>query len=715
MSSSLARVLLPALLPGLLLACGDKDPDGGGGDAGDGGGDDCTEVAFFLDSDGDGHGGSERVDACEAPDGYVARSTDCDDGDASVNPDATETCDGVDEDCDGDIDEDAGDMQAFLTDADGDGFGDDDSPVMACELAEGLAEEGGDCDDAEASAYPGAVEACDGIDNDCDGSTDGASYPSDFTGSLSEAVVEVAGAGTGELLCVEPGTYAEQLVLEGVSLEVRGYGAGQTVIEGLGDGSWAIDVDGADGATVADLSAPSAYVLDSAGFSMSGVSLEGLSALVGTSCIGCALYVQDSEVSLEDVDITDAEVSVTYFNNAHGGFAYAVDSQLSWVGGQISGNTVDSTSATVSSGVAFNGSRSEVHLEDLEVSDNVYSVTKTSGSSSSTANLYGMVYVYDTDMSLVDVAVDDNVVTLYSESTASSGMGFTNFTVGLYVQESTFSWDGGSLSGNAGTGQASDQSQGLLVYATSSPLQLTDVDIMGNMVGSYGDANAGYVAGLYSNGAPHDYLRVDIRGNHLESAGASGWMQGLIGGYEADGSVLSNVVIAGNTVEAHASAYGLLSAYRYDLTVDHATIVGNELSAVTAESGVFGVEWGSLAVSNSIVAGNSLVGTTASPGAAVVAWDGRNEVSLTYSDVYDNSSNLNDDFMQGDHNTFDGLAGDGMISEDPGFVGTSGAPDGWDLTLGSGSAAVDAADPSESDADGSGSDMGAYGGPEGAW
>ena len=51
---------------------------------------------------------------------------------------------------------------------DGDGFGDADSPVQACVLPEGAVEDATDCDDDEADAWPGAVEVCDGIDNDCD-------------------------------------------------------------------------------------------------------------------------------------------------------------------------------------------------------------------------------------------------------------------------------------------------------------------------------------------------------------------------------------------------------------------------------------------------------------------------------------------------------------------------------------------------------------------
>ncbi len=118
--------------------------------------------------------GSCTADQDADGDGFTA-DEDCDDNDASVNPDAVEICDGIDNNCDGQIDE--GLLSEFFVDEDGDGYGDTDQPVMACELGDGLASVGGDCQDRDSKVNPGAEERCDGFDNNCDGQIDESGDP----------------------------------------------------------------------------------------------------------------------------------------------------------------------------------------------------------------------------------------------------------------------------------------------------------------------------------------------------------------------------------------------------------------------------------------------------------------------------------------------------------------------------------------------------------
>ena len=102
-------------------------------------------------------------------DGYIGEQyggDDCDDENPAIGPHATEVCDEIDNNCDGQIDE--GVTDTFYTDTDGDGYGTDDDTTESCTQPPGTSELGGDCDDDNANISPGESEVCDGIDNDCD-------------------------------------------------------------------------------------------------------------------------------------------------------------------------------------------------------------------------------------------------------------------------------------------------------------------------------------------------------------------------------------------------------------------------------------------------------------------------------------------------------------------------------------------------------------------
>ncbi len=137
--------------------------------------DDASDAStWYADSDSDGYGDAGSTSAaCSQPSGYTSDDQDCDDGDADVNPGALESCDEVDNDCDGDTDEDdAEDAGTWYSDSDGDGYGATGTGVTACEGPSGTVADDGDCHDRNAGIHPGADEYCDGVDSDCDGDAD---------------------------------------------------------------------------------------------------------------------------------------------------------------------------------------------------------------------------------------------------------------------------------------------------------------------------------------------------------------------------------------------------------------------------------------------------------------------------------------------------------------------------------------------------------------
>ncbi|MBK9402036.1 MAG: T9SS type A sorting domain-containing protein [Bacteroidetes bacterium] len=107
-------------------------------------------VTYYQDADNDTYGnpGVSQVSCTGAPIGYVISNTDCNDGSAAVNPAATEVCNLIDDDCDGNTDE---------------GFDVDNDGYTSCN---------GDCDDNNNAVNPGASEICNGIDDNCNGLTD---------------------------------------------------------------------------------------------------------------------------------------------------------------------------------------------------------------------------------------------------------------------------------------------------------------------------------------------------------------------------------------------------------------------------------------------------------------------------------------------------------------------------------------------------------------
>jgi hypothetical protein len=134
-------------------------------------------VSYFADLDFDGRGDPlAETRSCAILDGHVTDATDCDDTTPRVSPDVVEVCDGLDNDCDDEIDVNAADVSTWRLDADGDGYGTNDLAIQGitdCDGPTGYIDNSDDCDDNDPNVHPSATEEWyDGIDQNCAGDND---------------------------------------------------------------------------------------------------------------------------------------------------------------------------------------------------------------------------------------------------------------------------------------------------------------------------------------------------------------------------------------------------------------------------------------------------------------------------------------------------------------------------------------------------------------
>ncbi len=230
------------------------DADGDGHRAAECGGDDCDDadanrfpgnpevcdpshdedcVLTTVGTRDQDHDGEDSIACCNTPPGTTAPScgTDCDDARADVRSRGSEVCNGIDDNCDGRIDEGLA-VRTYFPDCDGDGFGVAVGPMSSCappaaapvcSLPSSVAAwsaSGDDCDDADDGIHVGASEVCDGVDNNCDGRVDEQPAATRACGIAPNATLQCAAGACSVATCATTGMYADCDHIAGNGCEV---------------------------------------------------------------------------------------------------------------------------------------------------------------------------------------------------------------------------------------------------------------------------------------------------------------------------------------------------------------------------------------------------------------------------------------------------------------------------------------------------------------
>ena len=456
--------------PGADEVCDDVDNDC------DASVDEDVQLTFYADADGDGYGdASSTTLACSPPSGFTDDDTDCDDSALSVHPSADEYCNGIDDDCDASVDEDhAVDAPTWYMDDDGDGYGDSAASMAACAQPTGYLSDGTDCDDGSADAHPGGAEICDGLDNDCDGTTDyDHNFPADYT--LIQDAIDAA--LPGERVCVLDGLWEESIT---VSSDI--------ILEGQSREGTILDADSYD------------VVMTLVGLD-SSAEIRSFSLMYGASTIGAALSIYTSSALVEDLLITNHEL--TYLDDPCLGVLVNIDGGAPVLDGlEIVDNGVSCDSLR---GLIYVSNRATLTLDHLDIRGN-----RLGGG----YELYGGLVNDDATVTITNAIIAGNTGIAFFGEADMHGMAFAG------LDGSTIEVTNATIVGNevdAGTGLA----YGAVMDSADSGTILNNVTVSANVASGdevYGsiavDSNFWTYSNFYDQATP-------LFGDGLEPVGTA--------------------------------------------------------------------------------------------------------------------------------------------------------------------------------------------------
>ncbi len=469
------------------------------------------DLVWHQDADGDGYGDPDTsTTACEVPPSHTSNDTDCDDTHAGTYPGAAETCDGVDTDCDGTVDEDSTDAPTWYGDGDGDGYGLLTDATTACDAPSNTVAWGTDCDDGDASISPAAVELCDTVDNDCDHAID-----EDDAEDASTWYADTDGDGLGDpdsstTACEVPASYTDN------TLDCDD---GDATIGG--ESTWYADEDGDGfgdaGETIDSCNAPTGYGSDA------------------TDCDDASDDVHPGAMALCDGQANDCDTAASWTEADEDGLVSlretSSDVWTDWTAAFAAG-TADSPAALTTE-----------YYTDLRICPGTYYVNLT---------LFGGSYTYQTitgtgsDEVVLDGGDTDRVMYFYDSYPGS------------YLTVEGLTLTGGETTGGGGCAyfyyvaefkgsdlvieDCNSESSGGGLYLYTKVAKLEDVVLQDNLAENYGGGLSGYVG-------TGEMDRVTVTDN----TATFGWGGGVY--LASSNTTWTDAAITGNTAEA-ASAYG---------------------------------------------------------------------------------------------------------------------------------------------------------------